>query len=251
MKLLKRICRPLLIAAFWLGVWDLSAFLYDKPLIFPPPLAVCRRLLELMGTKEFYLVTLHSLGNILLGILIAVLIGSVLAVLTAHLSFLRALILPLITVIKATPVASFIILMWLLIGASNLPTFITMLIVIPVIWTNLDEGFRRIDPKLREMTLVYGMSPLRRLTALTLPSLRPYFTSACRTSLGLAWKAGVAAEVIATPLRSIGTEITNAKTYIEYEDLFAWTLTVILLSLVMELLFTRLLRDKGKEAKEC
>lgn len=244
MRLAKRILRPLLIALFWLGVWDLCAYLYAKPLIFPAPRAVCRRLLELMGTWEFYRITLHSLRRILLGILVAVVIGCCLAVLTARIKLLRELILPLMTVVKATPVASFIILMWLLIGAASLPTFITMLIVIPVVWTNLDQGFSQIDPRLLEMTRVYRMSPLRRLTVLTLPSLRPYFVSACRTSLGLAWKAGVAAEVIATPLSSIGTEITGAKTYMEYEDLFAWTLTVILLSLLMELIFTRLLREK-------
>lgn len=244
MKLAKRILRPLLIALFWVGVWDLCAYLYAKPLIFPAPRAVCGRLLELMGTWEFYRITLHSLWRILLGIVVAIVIGSLLAFLTARVKLLRELLLPLMTIIKATPVASFIILMWLLIGAGSLPTFITMLIVIPVVWTNLDEGFSQIDPKLSEMTRVYGMPPLRRLTVLTLPSLRPYFTSACRTSLGLAWKAGVAAEVIATPLSSIGTEITGAKTYMEYEDLFAWTLTVILLSLLMELLFTRLLREK-------
>ncbi len=247
MKTVKRIVKPLLIALFWIAVWDLGAYLYAKPLILPPPLAVITRLWELMGTRAFYLTTLHSLWSITRGILIAVAVGCLLALLTSRFRILRDLFFPLLTVIKATPVASFIILMWLLIGAAALPTFITMLIVIPIVWTNLDEGFRRIDPQLLEMTRVYGMSPMRRLCVLTLPSLRPYFTAACRTSLGLAWKAGVAAEVIATPLSSIGTEITNAKTYIEYEDLFAWTLTVILLSLAMELLLGKLFRTEKKE----
>lgn len=251
MKTVKRIGKALGIALFWIVVWDLCAYFYGKPLIFPSPLAVCKQLWELMQTRAFYLTTLTSLWNISLGILIAIAIGSLISFLTSQIRLLRDLLFPLFTIIKATPVASFIILMWLLIGAINLPTFITMLIVIPVIWTNLDEGFRRIDPQLREVTKVFKMSHWQRLRVLIFPSMKPYFVSACRTSLGLAWKAGIAAEVIAMPLSTIGTEISWSKTYMEYENLFAWTLTVILLSLAMELLFTKLLGDTGKEAQPC
>ena len=65
--------------------------------------------------------------------------------------------------------------------------------------------------------------------------------------MGLAWKAGIAAEIIAMPLGTIGTMIGNAKQYIETVDMFAWTLTVILLSLAIEFLFAALLGRLGKE----
>lgn len=251
MKLLKRACRILLILAFWIGVWAFAAWRIGKPLLFPSPLAVVKRLGELIQTKEFYLITASSLWNIVSGILIAVLCGSLLAVLTSRLRLLRELILPIMTVIKATPVASFIILAMIWIGAARVPTFITILIVLPVIWTNLDEGFLAIDPKLNEVTRVYKMSFGKRLKFLILPSLKPYFVSACRTSLGLAWKAGVAAEIIAMPRNAIGTMIGEARMYLETATMFAWTLTVILLSLLIELafaaLFNRLVKGDPKE----
>ena len=74
--------------------------------------------------------------------------------------------------------------------------------------------------------------------------------SACRTSLGLAWKAGVAAEIIAMPRNTIGTMIGDAKQYIMYTDVYAWTLTVILLSLVIEFVFATLLKRLGKEPNQ-
>ena len=245
MKLVKRIARVFLIAAFWIGVWWLASWRVGKPLLFPSPAAVLRRLTELMQTKEFYLITANSLWNIVMGILTAVLLGCVLAVITSRIKLLREAILPVMTVIKATPVASFIILALIWIGAAKVPTFITVLIVLPVIWTNLDEGLCKIDPQLIEVAKVYKMPFLRRLRLLTLPSVKPYFVSACRTSLGLAWKAGIAAEIIAMPRNSIGTMIGDAKQYIMTEDMFAWTLTVILLSLVIELLFAALLNKLG------
>jgi NitT/TauT family transport system permease protein len=247
MKHIRRICRVLLIAAFWIGVWAFAAWRVGKPLLFPTPLSVVNRLFELMQTKDFYLITARSLWSVLSGILIATLGGSILAVITSRISLLREAILPLMTVIKATPVASFIILALIWIGSAKVPTFITILIVLPVIWTNLDEAFRRIDPQLVEVARVYKIPYPRRLCLLILPSVKPYFVSACRSSMGLAWKAGIAAEIIAMPLGTIGTMIGNAKQYIETVDMFAWTLTVILLSLAIEFLFAALLGRLGKE----
>lgn len=253
MKIFKRICRSLLIAALWLGIWAFAAWRVGKPLLLPSPLAVAVRLFEMMQTADFYRVTANSLWNILSGILIAVLGGSILAIITSRISLLREAILPVMTVIKATPVASFIILALIWIGAAKVPTFITILMVLPVVWTNLDEGFTRIDPQLVEVAKVYQMPLLRRLKVLILPSVKPYFVSACRTSLGLAWKAGIAAEIIAMPRDHIGTMIGEGKLYLMTTDMFAWTVTVILLSLIIEYIFTALLRKldskpTGKEA---
>ena len=248
MKHVRRICRILSIAAFWIGLWAFASWRVGKPLLLPSPAAVFSRLFELAQTAEFYTVVGNSLWNVLSGILIAVIGGCVLAVITSHVPLLRDLLLPVMTVIKATPVASFIILALIWIGAAKVPTFITVLIVLPLIWTNLDVGFSKIDPRLAEVARVYKMSVWRRWRVLTLPSLKPYFVSACRSSLGLAWKAGVAAEIIASPRYTIGTMIGDAKQYILTADMFAWTLTVILLSLVIEFVFAALLKRVGKES---
>ena len=249
-KILFRILRRALILAFWIAVWDVGVVVVGKPLLLPAPITVFKRLFELMQTKEFYLITVNSLWNILRGILIAVGMGWILAALTAKISLIRDIIQLPMTVIKATPVASFIILALIFIGSAKVPTFITILIVLPVIWTNLDEGYRRIDPQLVEMATVFRLSPWKRLRLLTLPSLKPYFLSACRTSIGLAWKAGVAAEIIAMPRKSIGTMIGDAKQYILTEDMFAWTLTVILLSLLIESIFSFVFRTISKKQRK-
>lgn len=234
MKTLKKIGCALLVAAFWLGVWALAAHKFGKPLLFPSPLSVLKTLGELLQTKEFYVTTATSIGNILLGTLTAMLFAVVLVVLTSRLRFLRELIHPVMAVVKATPVASFIILMLLFLGPVKVPAFITFLIVLPIVWTNLDAGIQSIDPKLEEVTKMYRFSLKKRLRVLIFPSVKPYFLSACKTAIGLAWKAGVAAEIIAMPPQTIGTMIGEAKLYIMSSEMFTWTLTVVLLSLAIE-----------------
>ena len=234
MKTLKKIGRALLVAAFWLCVWALAAHQFGKPLLFPSPLSVIKTLGELLQTKEFYVATGTSLGNILLGTLSAILCACLLVIVTSKIHFVRELIHPVMAVVKATPVASFIILMLLFLGPVKVPSFITFLIVLPIVWTNLDEGIQNIDPQLTEVTKMYRFSLSKRLRVLIFPSVKPYFLSACKTAIGLAWKAGVAAEIIAMPPNTIGTMIGEAKLYIMSAEMFAWTLTVVLLSLAIE-----------------
>ena len=234
MKTFKKIGRALLVAAFWLGIWAIAAYRFGKPLLFPSPLSVLTTLGELLQTKEFYLITAKTIGNILMGTFTAILFACVLVVITARIHLVHELIHPVMAVVKATPVASFIILMLLFLGPVKVPAFITFLIVLPIVWTNLDQGIASIDTQLQEVAKIYRFSFVKRLRVLIFPSLKSYFLSACKTSIGLAWKAGVAAEIIAMPKGTIGTQIGEAKLYIMSAEMFAWTLTVVLLSLAIE-----------------
>ena len=62
----------------------------------------------------------------------------------------------------------------------------------------------------------------------------PTLLSTCLTALGFAWKSGIAAEVIALPAFAVGSNLYNTKIYLERAELFAWTLTVIVLSMALE-----------------
>ena len=147
---------------------------------------------------------------------------------------LRTILTPAISAVKSTPVASFIILALLWLERDSLPVFITALIVIPIVWGNVSEGIGSVDGKLVEVAKVYRLSLPKRIFRLYVPSVAPYFMAACKSSLGLAWKAGIAAEILATPDHSIGKELYFSKTYLETDSLFAWTLVVIVLSLLIE-----------------
>ena len=96
------------------------------------------------------------------------------------------------------------------------------------------SGIRSVNKELIDVAKIYDFSPPKKLLRIYIPSVLPYFLAACRSSLGMAWKAGIAAEVIAPTDKAIGTEIYFAKAYFETPDLFAWTLTVIILSILIE-----------------
>lgn len=236
-KILLKTLKYTVIAAIWLAIWHLIALKVDKELLFPAPLAVLRRLSELLKTKEFYKIIGVSITRIVKGMAIGILIGVAGGTLCAISKIARDFFAPMIAVIKSTPVASFIILIVLWIKRDETPTVISALMVIPVVWANIEMGFRKTDRSLLEMAKVYKMSNAKKITEIYLPSVYPYFLSSLRSSLGLAWKAGIAAEVLLQPLVSIGKQIFESKYMLETVDLFAWTVAVIILSVLIEFIF--------------
>ncbi len=145
--------------------------------------------------------------------------------------------------IKSTPVASFVILALVWIKGENLSTFIAFLMVLPVIWQSVHTGLGSADPELLEMARVYRFSRGKKLRYLYLPAALPYLISAMRVGLGFSWKSGIAGEVIAIPSQAIGTQLYNAKIYLDMPGLFAWTIVIILLSAAIERVVLFLLPD--------
>ena len=136
-------------------------------------------------------------------------------------------------------------IIWL--GRGVLPAFITGLMVLPVVWANVSQGLDGIDSQLLELAQVFRLPRGRVFRRITLPSVLPHLRAALCSALGLGWKAGVAAEILTVPARSIGKRIYEAKIYLETTELFAWTAAVVLLSLVIERLLLRLVGRIGKK----
>jgi len=126
----------------------------------------------------------------------------------------------------------FLLLLW--VGRDNVPLWIAFMMALPIVWSNVREGLLQTDKQLLEMAKLFNVPKTRVLLKLRLPALAPYFLSASRSAIALAWKAGIAAEVLCTPARSIGRAIYEGKTYMMTEELFAWTFLVVVLSVLIE-----------------
>ena len=233
---------------FWGLVWQAAAMAMENPLLLPTPLQVLRRLWELMGSAAFWQITLVSIGRVLLGVLLGIVLGVLLAVLTAASRPAELLIAPAMTAVQATPVASFAILVLIWLDRDFVPVFICVLMVLPVIWNSVSTGIRMTDTLLLEMAKVYRLPRTRVLRRIYVPSVLPYFRAACSSALGLGWKAGIAAEVLTVPKASIGRMISESKLYLLTEDLFAWTLAVVILSLLLQKIMLRLLTGRKGDA---
>ena len=232
-----RLCYKILAAAVWILVWQLASMWLKQEILLASPVSVIRRLGQLIVTADFWRSIGFSFGRIVLGFTLALVLGTLLAALSYGVSAVEILMDPLITVIKATPVASFIILCLIWIPSRNLSVFISFLMVFPVVYTNLLEGLRQTDKQLLEMADSFGAGLGKKVEFVYLSQVMPYAATACKLGLGLCWKAGIAAEVIGIPTGSIGEKLYKSKVYLETPDLFAWTIVIIFVSMTFEKIF--------------
>lgn len=227
---------------FWLAVWHMASIRINKAVVLVSPLDVVKTLFSLVGEAAFWHTVMFSFIRISGGFFAALASGTILAAAAARYEFVRVLLSPLTAAVKATPVASFVILALLWMPSRQLAVFISFLMVFPVMYTNVLNGIMNVDKKLLEMAKVYKIPPLKKLLYIYLPDVMPFFVSACTVSLGLCWKSGIAAEVIGQPSGSIGDRLYRAKIYLETADLFAWTLVIIVISAAFERVFLFLLK---------
>jgi len=230
----KKALKGLAAAAFWIIVWQAVSLAVGKELLLPSPIITVRRLFELACGGEFWLSAAFSLMRVLLGFTLAAVFGILLAALTCASPVCHSLFSPLLATVRATPVASFIILALVWLKTGHIPVLMAFLMVLPLVWTNVSQGIREVEREMLEMARVFGFGFWKKLRLIYVPSVMPYFTAACRNGMGMAWKAGIAAEVIAVPARAVGAQIYLSKTYFETADLFAWTAGVVILSMLLE-----------------
>lgn len=237
--------RKTCIILFWLAVWQSVTLLLDNSIILTGPAAVLRSLLSQLAEGTFWQTILYSFGRITIGFLLSFLLGILLGSLSYRFPLLKEILEPVVSLMKSIPVASFIILALIWIGSRNLAVLVSFLIVFPILYINTTAGLESTDPKLMEMAHVFRIPLFQRIRYIYRPALIPYLISACRVTIGMSWKSGIAAEVIGVPTSSIGEQLYLSKIYLNTADLLAWTIVIIAVSVAFEKLFLKLLKMLG------
>ena len=133
-------------------------------------------------------------------------------------------------------------ILWLLISDLYVPSIISCIIVFPIIWDSAYESLSHPSKELSELAEVFAFSGSKRFLIISLPEMIKAVIPSVITSAGLAWKSGIAAEIITYTKSSIGRFIADSKNQLEGDKLFAWTLVVVFLSILVEYLIKVLLK---------
>lgn len=237
----KRVLIGLGFVAFWILLWELCSTLIDLEMAIPHPIPTLKYLLEMMlpirdpaMTLSFWTVIYYSTGRIVHGFLLGILVGISLFLLERLAPWLHIGISQLMVAVKTAPVASFILVLMFLTGSDTVPTMISLLMVVPIVYQSTYDAYREMNAALLEMLDVFRVPLIRRIRIFILPELVRYLSPALISAAGLAWKAGIAAEALAYTKNSIGRGMKDASAFFEGEPVFAWTIAVIGLSLLME-----------------
>ncbi len=240
-----------LIAGFAAVVlWQILAMTLGENMLIASPIDVIKELPSMLSESGFYLSVLYSVARICGGFLLGVTAGCLLAWASASSKWCEILLSPYMATVKSVPVASFVIIALLWLTSSSLSVFISFLIVLPVIYSNMLKALQSTDTKMLQMADTFRLSFSKRFIYIYLPQIKPYLISACSVASGLAWKSGIAAEIIGIPTGSMGESLYYAKVYLDTPRLFAITLAIVVVSTGFERLFSVFLKFVFKEAEK-
>jgi NitT/TauT family transport system permease protein len=227
---------------FALLLWQIAAVAVDQKILLVSPIEVAARMTSIWQVEGFTSSIWYSFYHIAGGFLLALILGVLLAALSGRFPWIETALWPFMITVKTVPVASFVVICLIWLSAQNLSVFISFLIVLPVVYGNVLEGIKSEDQKMLEVGRVFDMPIIKRIAYIHMPQLKPFMLSACKTSLGMSWKAGIAAEIIGTPDGSIGKQLYYAKIYLDTDDLLCWTVIIVIISVMFEKLFMFLLK---------
>ena len=226
--------RKLLILFLWIAVWQAVSVMVGNVFVIVGPWETVSALLRLMGSGNFFPSVGKSLVCIICGFLAGSALGSISAVLAYRFSVFGEIIDPFFKTIKTVPVVSFIILVLIWFNKDLTASLISMTVTAPAVYYNIKAGLKSTDKQLLEMAEVFRMDPGRRFTHIYLPWLKPFITSSVQTAFGMAWKSGVAAEVIGQPLMTIGNGLYRGKINLATDEVLAWTVAIVVMSVITE-----------------
>lgn len=225
-----KICGPI---AVYICIWQLLSMSVGSSLLLPSPKETFEAMVRIIRSKMGWVAISATLLRIVIGYVCGCIAGVLLAVLTAHSRVCDWLLKPLRSLIKTTPITSFALILLVSVVKGTLPIVVAMIVVIPMIWQTTEEAIKSRSKQLDEMSRIY-LTFWKKLRYVTLPQVLPRFLATASTALGFAWKAVITAEILAVPKKSIGLQMYNNKMYLETPELIAWTLIVIILSVIIE-----------------
>ena len=233
--------------AFWILIWEAASRILSREnelmlLLLPGPFKVFETLGEMCRTKEFFVSVGSSLYRVFIGFFFGAVGGFLFGIVTHLSKIVDTLFNPVFKVIRAVPVVAFIILLYLFLESDAVPEVIVVLMVLPIMWQTTHDGLESPNKNLNEMATVFQFGRFKKLYYIDLPGISPQIISSAVTCLGLAWKSGIAAEVICETGGSLGELLKSGKETMNYDETYAVTLTVIILSIIIEFFFKGLLK---------
>lgn len=231
---MKSALRFLIGIGLFLLIWEVWARWLTPGIILPEPLAVGRILVGLLGDSLIYHAALQTLWKVLVALGLVLVLGIILGLLLGLSPAFYEMMRPLIMIIQAVPVVSWLSLVIFAWGIGwRGPIFIAFLSLLPMALLTTVSGVGNLDRKLLEMARIYQVPRARVIKDIYLGSLIPFIVAIVDVSIGQTWKVILVAEYLCGS-SGLGVEILSARYYVNIPKVYALTLLAVILGLITE-----------------
>lgn len=228
--------------AVLLLLWYLAALFTGSSIILPSPVEVLSSLGRLFSSPAFFSDVSSTVLRALRSFVLITLCGAALGVAAgSNRDFETAMRVP-VTLLKATPVMSVILLAYIWFRTGTVPVFASFLMAFPVMFVQTLQGMHNLDSGLVQMCSVYEIRGVKKLLNFTLPALVPSLITGAKQCLAMIWKVVIASEVLTIPQSGVGRGLQLAQIRLDTASVFAWTVVAVILTFAGDILFDLLLK---------
>jgi len=176
-----------------------------------------------------------TLGRVATGFILATLIGLPLGIIFGANKRLGEFFEPIIPVMNTVSSAIWATFAIIWFGVSNATTvFVVFMTAMPLIITNVWQGTRTVNADFIELAHVLRMPARRVMMKIYLPTILPYFFSGARLAFGFGWRVSLVAETLGSS-SGVGYRLRQAADLIQTDQVFAWTLTLVVMMAILEM----------------
>lgn len=226
--------RKVLIWLFYFILWQIIAMIVNQSVILPSFLDVLNRLVYILSDVSFYNHLFITLFRVILGTLSAFVLSFIFAILSYDFKLINQGLKPLVLVSKTIPNITYILLVLIWFSREMSVFFVTLLILFPVLYTQISTGLLGINPEHLEVLKLYPETYFHRLTKVIIPLIRISLFEGLKGALSLGFKVGVMAEILGQVQPGLGYLMHIARMNFETVDLFAYTAIMIMVVVLIE-----------------
>lgn len=221
-------------------LWAVLAFFTKSALILPGPLEVCSKLGNLFIEKKFWISLYATFLRCLISFFLSLGIGLFFGITFSFFPLFKTFMSFAFSIIKVTPVVSFILIAIFWFKTNTVPYFIATLMILPILTAGFTTAINSVDKDLLEMAKVYALHNKQKIFSIYLPTIIPLVKNPMLTAFSQTWKIVLAAEILCLPKNGIGSSLYEAKMHLETAEVFALTVSVIVVCFVLENLLEKI-----------
>lgn len=193
-------CVRLGLLLFLIAIWEiLASFKIIDPFITSSPSRILKTCVELYnGGNLFYHIGI-TLGETIIGFIISVVLGCLIALALWWSETLRKILEPYIVVLNSLPKIALgpLIIIWFGTGSKSI-IFMTVLVSVIICIMNMLGGFLETDKNKILLVKSMGATKFQILTKVVIPSSIPTFIGMLKICVGMAWIGSIMGEYISS-----------------------------------------------------
>ena len=222
------------IALFWIVIWQVVAVIVNNPVYFAGPIETIMELTGQWKTISYWQAIGGSTVRILFGFLLASITGYMAAYFAGQRKWLSEILVGPVNFFQSVPVAAVVVILLIWFGSKTLSLYITFMVVFPNIYRSALEGFTSADRKLSEVAEVFSIDKKDRFRYIYKEAAGSNLRGSIPFCIGMSFKSGIAAEIIGVSAHSIGERLYVDKITLNTAGVFAWMISILLLSALVE-----------------